>query len=503
MREKYAEIISRYNDEQTWDKYFSRDLHDTSKIHPQTLAAVVGQLAPSTGGLSLLTRGPLVEGVYEHVARTIENRDRVKIGMPFVLAAYSPAAFSLFPALAPTAASIPQMPTLERYSGQLKADLQETMVSSLFRRDMGAFRDQLTKLSSEKKNGKEKKIDEIRKDVDDYVKQFVKDRGLQYGVSRGPTDRYSITLDPGLKPLVDKMPAPISPVESNPWIRAFFANLDPNNTTATQPGVLYSPKWFPPKDVDPRMFGPNVNQQILEFLSDQPPSEPKEVGYLAWRSDYVRPISATNYDTAPANVKEKVLQAWKYGKARELAKKEADTLAETIRGIAKKQLQEANNSPAFLNELREKTAQFKKIDLTRVAQIQEQPSTDPRMAREYVEFDLPKKEIYFPGNMRKELLDLRTKPVGETIVVNDDPKSHFFVASMVDKKEPTFANFVQEVFSKSASKLEQDPLYDRYVASISAKFFQTVMDRIKVEAKFKESDEFKKMNEKVEKPDLE
>ena len=105
--------------------------------------------------------------------------------------------------------------------------------------------------------------------------------------------------------------------------------------------------------------------------------------------------------------------------------------------------------------------------------------------------------------MRKELLDLRTKPVGETIVVNDDPKSHFFVASMVDKKEPTFANFVQEVFSKSASKLEQDPLYDRYVASISAKFFQTVMDRIKVEAKFKESDEFKKMNEKVEKPDLE
>jgi hypothetical protein len=93
---------------------------------------------------------------------------------------------------------------------------------------------------------------------------------------------------------------------------------------------------------------------------------------------------------------------------------------------------------------------------------------------------------------------LRKKPVGETIVVTDLPKGNFYVVTSVDKKEPTFANFGSEVFAKSAAKIEVDPLYSRYVMERSNRLLITVIDRLKAEAKYTETEEYKKLMTKKE-----
>lgn len=500
MQEVYEGIVSRYNTEQTWDKGYLGDLHDTSKLSPHTLASVVGQIGLAHDPVNAMIHAPLTESVFNHVARTVETRARVAIGMPFVLAGYSPAAYNLFPALGPTAAAIPRMPSLEAYTKQLRDDLRQGAITRLFQRDVDTFKAELKKIRTEKKDGRDKKIDDIRKEVDAYVQQFVKDRGLQYGKSQDFRDRYTLPTDPGLKPLVDREPPPLSPVIPSSWIRAFFATL-PQNATPNTPGVLFEPHWFPPREADPRLvqqFGP----QILEFF-DTPPTSPNELGYLAWRSDYTPAKTWQKYEQAPEEVKQKVVEAWKLQKARELAKAEAERLAAEFRTLAKAELQEKSNAPAFLNAVREKTAAYQKIELTKVAPLIEHESVSPLIAREYVEYTLPTKDIYFPGNMRNELLELRKKPLGETVIVTDLPKNNYYITTMVDKKEPTFGEFASTVFAKSATKAEVDPLYIRFVDQVTRGILFTVIDRLKIEANYKPTEEYIKLTTKKDTTDEE
>jgi hypothetical protein len=495
MRAEYDRIVTQNSNEGGWDRYYFSTPHETSKTDRNTIAAAIGQIGLAHDPFNAAVHASLAESVFNHVANTVEARTRVAIGMPLVLAGYSPTPFNLLPSLAPAAASIPRIPGLEAYAKKIRDDLNQGTITRLFGDDIDEFKVRLRKIRTEKKDGKDKKIDDVRKETDAYVQQFVKDRGLQYGKSQEFRDRLTVHTDPGLKPLLDRASPPLGPLAPNPWDRSFFEGL-PQNASLSTPGLLFEPRWFPPGEIDPDILrqigGRNIDPRLLESLTDRPPNNPKEVGYLTWRSDYAPAKTWQRYDEAPAGVKAKVLDAWKFQKARELAKAEAERLATEFRTLAKTELRDKSNAPAFLNGVSEKTAGYKKIELTRVAPILEESSRDPRFARQYTAYNLPSKDIYFPGTMQKELLDLRTKPVGETVVVSDQPKGNFYVSTTVDKKEPTFSEFASRVYAKSATEMETDTLYREYVAAQTRQVLFTMIGRLKVESKFTTTEEYNK-----------
>jgi hypothetical protein len=480
---KYRDKLASQTGRAFWS-WFMQNLQDTSIYRPLPIAALAGQLA----GLANPLKDIQARMTFEHFTHASEMRDRARVGVPLMLAPLSlTPAFPLAgfgPALAALPAPLPQV----AYAGQFTEELRAERLMNLFRNDMKNFQDQMRKIRTAKgPDNKERKAEAIKPEVEKFVAEFVKVRGMQHGASQEPRDKYTIADDPGLKALREKAPPP-KPWEQreDEWDDAFFSapRFIPGLGTLPERD-LFEANWFPG-------FGPSPGE--------------KDPSFLVWKTDDTPAKVILKWDDAPAEVKEKVKAAWKFEKARALAKAEAERLAEKARAIAKKQLGEADNVNGFRGELFDMARPFNSFDLGPMSVLRfdhggPDPSTPLRPDRRpgYEEYRLkPSEDIPYPGPIPGELLNARNEPLGKTLVVSDQPKASYYVASLVKKNEKDVDDFGQ-VFKRTANPVSQlrDTLY--LIAEQSKALPEAqrdIIERLKAEARYSENEEELKKSDK-------
>ena len=490
-----AAFGARYNrmaDKQRsdWEKWLTNDLHDTSVLNPLTIATLTGHLAAA---------GPTHAGAlpglasFSNMARAIEVRDRAKVGVQLLLGPMQPlaalptsppkggfapgalgaaatgvAAYELdrkyrtqepaplpLTALASAAAALPSEAALHNlYRAEITKQLRDARLNQLLQADVAKFEARVRELAK----GKDGRAAAAK-----YIAEFIKERGLKHGGSSELDDRFTVAKDPGLKPLIDfdkPRPGDLLP-QAEPGRRLidlFFTRSDSVNT-------LYQPEWFPTPPT------PGV------LKADEP-------YYLVWRSEDKPPRTLSFEQARP-----RVEAAWRLAKARELAKKAADELAQEAKGL--------KGNLLALKDFALKKG-YSELELGPMAKLQNVHATTVTAAPGlYGPYRVPAALVAHPGpQFADELLALRDKPLGDTVVVADQPKDHYYVAVLVDREERTAQDFMRvyqmtNVPSKGAIPLmSADPLYQQHaLVEARDKAAREVIARLKLEANYSENEE--------------
>jgi hypothetical protein len=221
--------------------------------------------------------------------------------------------------------------------------------------------------------------------------------------------------DPGLKPLRDKFFEDTRVAQQDPRGAQFgiyyFADVP------WLPHGTYQPMWFQMRQPQP---------QSSTFASA---GSNDDVYFLTWKTEekdaHVRTLDQARDD---------VIKAWRWQKARELADQAAKKL--------EIQARETRGNLASLKDL----AARQKIDLIELgpmAKRMQQPALDPRSPVQYMSYRIPLDKINYPGKLAEQLLDMRTKEPGDTIVVSDAPKAIYYSATMTSKSHPSQDEFQQ------------------------------------------------------------
>jgi hypothetical protein len=352
------------------------------------------------------------------------------------------------------------------------------------RGDVGRFIDELKKMNNEFGQPKDKAATEK------YIQDFIASRGLKhFGKSSEPRDEWSLEDDPGLLPLVEAQKASLrqaGPFHGNrymPFGQSFFWTTAPprsmeevmNPRRGPATSGLYQAETYPPSARDPL------------------PGQPR---YVVWRTENIQPAKR---NAATASARAAVVDAWKRMKARELAKAYADKMAEAIRAnpatnefaIRQFVADKAFELEAKINDkkLRQKVQPFA---VTGVAPFVE---SNPLMAMQgqsgLERFDLKESEKlpYPTPEMQTALLENREKPAKTAIVLPDAPKDTFYVATLLDRRLKDADDFRREVYSRRGNARL---ILNQFYVESSKKARESVVDLLKKEFKYEETEEQKK-----------
>ena len=304
---------------------------------------------------------------------------------------------------------------------------------AMFMADMTAFQKKLDELARPKEpKAKDAKPRDIKAEVAAYVQAFVAARpGLVLGGSKEARDRFTIASDEGLKPLNDRIISP--PGETTtPWDSTFF----PTNDSGRKAGDdLYRANWFP----NPPVF-------------DDPRADASQ-NYLAWANSEVAAYAYSKYPEAPAEVKAAVVVAWKLEKARELAKKAAEEFQAKVTELASAH---KGNPDGLMRAIRDEAAARKlklanggfPLKMTRVEFVH---PTQPGSNGSWSRFLIKKELITYPTDlMSRDVVGLRHKAAGDSVVVADQPRRHYYVATLLSKEERDLSIFVSTIYSHNA-----------------------------------------------------
>jgi hypothetical protein len=479
-----------------------RDLLDSSVLRPGVLAATAG------GFVGQAVAGNPLAAVSVAAAAPIayEVRDRVKVGLPLVLGGVpGPGLFpSAVAGVAAAQASEPQPPPIDYLRPELlKTTIDARAKAVAFRESRGdpfnptaapteakgdipKFIEELGKMASEKKD---------RAAIEKYVQDFIAGRGLTlHGKSGAPRDEWHLEDDPGLAPLVKAQKEGLREAgafhsqEYIPFGQSFFwtTQRDPTNPFAPprRGGATsgnYQAAMYPPGALGGRSEG--------------------KVQYVVWRTEDVPAKKASLVAARPA-----VVEAWKRMKARDLARAQANSLAEQIRAAHEP-------DPFLLNQfLADEAAKLRdRLDpgarnraepftISGVAPLV--PSTNPlamlQGGAQLQPFELkPSENIPYPTpEMQKELLDNRDKPMKTVLVLPDAPKDTFYVATLMRRDLKTPDDFRFNVYSRTGRAQEVRGLFQQEAADKARK---SVLELLKKEFNYQETDEQKKKLDENEK----
>jgi hypothetical protein len=422
---------------------FFFEVHDRNLFQPQAIATgVASMLGGAATGKSALSL-PVSWG-----SRAVleELKDRVRLGlMPLSLSGPHPTALlaandGLLPQPMPRAAMGPML--REEVTAQVVRDYLDTEVAK--------FEEELTK------KAKDIKKPEVKKEVETYVADFAKRMGFTRGASAELRDRFKMMDDPGLKPLKDaylKEDRNKSDPKGLYFAYSFFD--DPSGRfPAPQP---YHATWFQGKD-PPRES--HVKPAEDEF-------------FLTWKSDEEAP-RVRKFEEARADVE----QAWKLAKARELARKAAEDVQKELREKAIRNVA----------QLKDYTAQKKvtPIEVGPLEKLMMQPAQQVMDSMQYMRPRVPADKVAFPTfDFAEKIVDLRDKPIGETIVLNDAPKNIYYVGVLTERSEPS-----EYAFQMSYSRANGegafgggDPLLKIFENERRQKFILDTIEQLKSEAK--------------------
>lgn len=295
---------------------------------------------------------------------------------------------------------------------------------------------------------KAKAADKDKKELREYLAKAVKDYKLQTGKTSEPRDlnKSKIADDPGLKPFREAYmhPAPIGDPQGKGFASLFFGDTKP-----------YVPERFPRSES-------SLPEEDFRWRSG-PES------FLYWKTDDQPPRTLPLSDP---DVKKEVERAWRFQKARDLAKKEADQLA-------KDALKEKGDARA----LRDFAVRHKKelIELPTMAKLTRQASVMPTSTMpRYDPPQISEDKVPYAGNKFVDtMLSLKEKPKGETLVQPDQPEATYYVAVLVEKSEPSLDDFLRLYRnSGSDSSFHRDPLLQMFEQERQVKYYRDVLAQL-------------------------
>lgn len=323
----------------------------------------------------------------------------------------------------------------------LTKNLRDQTANALVNSNLDTVRKELEKFRG--------RPDEAKKYIAEAVTKF----GLKHGVMAQPRDEFTLFEDPGLqelkKPLKDTIP-----------LRARL----PREYTAL---LEDDPKG--------RLLGRLLAEMIKRTFTGEQTfiGEPK---YLYWAT-----LDKAAYVPKFEEVKEQVVEAWKLAKARELAKAEAEVVAEKARKAG-------NTAQNILIDGSKHSGKL--IELYGVTRLQPpaQSALAVRMAQ-YTEYRIPTTEIEFPApDFLDKLLEL--EDFGNVVVLHDNPESTYYVVTPLSRRtEPLLGEFAEIYKSTSPLSHMPNPLLMRFDQQRRFEHRQAVMKQLRAEAKLQTNPE--------------
>jgi hypothetical protein len=470
---------------------------DNVVFHPLPFAA----LAPAgfAGNLSSLTGALANQYNFMYI---LDTQDRVKTELPAVLAGAGfgglPTTIApLYPlnALAPAAVGMQAKWPTGVYRQEIVERERKDKLEKIIRQDREDFEKKLKELGAKivypkktvtaEDQEKQKKADEAKAEVQKFIDDFAKARGFKVYRGQKLDDRWDVRADPGMKPLIDA---------ANEARRTYLKDLNKEvpgfeQEIATAEGLrkvseerMNLPTGYDeveklfegPSEFDKteaKLYQPIRFPQYDDFSISSTVERINPKHYLVWRIEDVPTKDYGTVEQMPKDMKDRVILAWKTQKARELAQKQADALAADLRSWAPAELQKGENSEfatsPFSKRLLDLLAQtqgtqhktYRAFTLSGIAKLKRERSV-PNNSRAFFGSDgpafygpptIPSTEIRYPGDkMIPALLDARNQPLGDTIILSDAPKSHFYVACLIQKTEKEALEFISSVYLRSS-----------------------------------------------------
>jgi hypothetical protein len=480
-------------------------LPDAVIVRPATVA--VSAAAALGAGAGLSSPGAALS-VSLGPALAYELRYRLRAGVPLLLSLLpTPGLFPHFigadAALQLTLPTPPPLATVrQQLMQQLIRDTARRLAfgdspsavpgqASIVVGDVQKFIDEVRKLSNDGRlrPSQKDKIAEVEK----YIQEFASTRGLIVRSNREPRHEWNLEDDPELAPLVLAQRDSVRQAARShggttyiPFGRSFFwrdpARREPLNT-------LYLPTYYPEERLDPfrRQTSPEASPQ-----------------WVVWRVEEWPSRTLTYSEARPL-----VIAEWKRQQARQLAQQQAEQLAAAIRN-------HPNAQPATLKYLvddehikfasrftdpaaRERIRPFLiegVAPLSPVANPTAQPlfpliPTIPQPLRPFR--IIPSDHIKYPArDMTTAVLERRTQPPQSVFLLHDEPRDHFYVVTILQRDLKSRLEFENALLRAPANDPNRNLVLNSYQNHLREQTTQSVLDLLKRQLRYEETEEQKK-----------
>jgi hypothetical protein len=310
-----------------------------------------------------------------------------------------------------------------------------------------------------------KKLDEHRSDpkaAAEFVKaNAVPEKGISQRETTEPMDQYQFSTSEAVAPIRTEylqQAAMMAQFGDNPvpFVGQFFGSDK----------QIYHPEQFPSfafLRTNPRFRGLT--------LADPPPR------ILYWKTQD-QSAYVPKFDEARKNVE----YAWRFQKARELVRKEADTLAKDVREHTGE-----GGGAAYLRDLA-LTRGYRWFDpsgaISRVA-----TAARPALSRDptvYEPYTIPESVLSFPRSDTPEQLVRELVKPGDATVFRDRPEKTYYVAALITRNEPTLEQFrsvYQAAVPEGGFLSGRDLLLARLERERQRDFRKNMLKQLRTEAK--------------------
>ncbi|MCE9566119.1 MAG: hypothetical protein K8U57_29205 [Planctomycetes bacterium] len=471
-------------------------LLDTSVVRPGNLGVAAGAM----GGQLLGFGNPFVAAAVMGTGPiSYEVRDRIKAGMPLVLGAVPlPGAFNtLMGGEAAYRTMVPKPLPLAVYSANLKQELLARNARELANDDVQKFIKDVNKLSED---GKAKDKTAAQKFIDEFVTR----RGIKIQGNEIPRTEWNLEEDAALAPLLAAQRESLRAAASAhgmqqqrgyvPFGEKFFWTNNPMTRSRTPATGTLAPMPYPNErmafDVDPK-----PKPQFVVWRKAEEPAKPR-----LWAGT---PDSSEVYKD--------IVRAWKRNKARELAKADAEKLANDIRVL------DTTNEAVLFQRLKDAAlTRGTPFVIRGVAPMTTNPDPtgdsgfDVQMLHAGSPGRLTPFQVHPSENLRyptfefaNALLQDRTKDFKFVSVMPDAPKDTYYVVTLVKRDVKREDNYKFEVTGDFAKHTGGSQVISRYRQQSQRDAFISIMGLLKKEFKYEVTEEQKKKLEESDKRGIE
>ncbi len=459
----------------------STDVLETSTVQPQNLVAAAGGAAGGIGLGNILNPATMLYSA----SVAADQKARIKACMPLFLGSVPGPSMlaTMIGGEVEFRKSLPPALPLAAYKPLILKELSEGKARELAVNDLKKLKENIDKLTE---TGKARETA-----AKDLIAEFIKTRGVKSGSSTEFHGEFTIGDDPGLAPLktvLDKEKNPHAMLSASSPVnfgRTFFWKSDPRGGSRETATGNYLPEFYPERAAE-NAIGPFAKMDPV---------------YLAWRTaeQVARGSSFTE-------AKPRVIEAWKRMKARELAKAEAERLANELRNKpGESEFLTMQNMNDMQLQLQAKTMDPKAKSLVKNFQIDNvapfQIALDPTSmssggggGETVRSFGLaPTTDIPYPTvEMTKQLLAERTKPKPTTFVLIDQPKDSYYVVALLNRKERSPEEFRAHVYGTLQRSKVGTQIAGEQMQVSFGKARDSILALLKKEFKFEETEEQKK-----------
>ncbi|MBA4191685.1 MAG: hypothetical protein C0467_27210 [Planctomycetaceae bacterium] len=471
-------------------------LLDTSVVRPGNLGVAAGALGGQLLGFgnpfaaaAVMGTGPIA----------YEIRDRARAGLPLILGALPVTGMlnTLMGGEVAYRTMVPKPLPIEAYRPTLLKELLARNARELASEDVQKFITEVNKLSE---NGKAKDKAAAQKFIDEFVAR----RGLKVEGNTVLRSEWTLEEDAALTPLLfaqrEMLRAAASPHAQQqqrgyvPFGEKFFWVNNPMTRTRSPATGTLAPMYYP-------------NERPL--MDDDLKTKAQ---YVVWRKTEENAKPRLWSDDPNSEIYKDVVRAWKHKKARELAKAEAEKLANDIRVF------DSTAEPVLLPKLRDLAVGRGEpfmirgvAPLTTVADPTGEKGFQSDIFRPTMPTPLQPFQIRASENLRyptnefgRTIMDDRTKPLKTVSVLTDAPKDTYYVVTLVKREEKTDSDYKLEVAAGEFSERFGGPqVLGMFRQQSQRNAYLSVLGLLKKEFKYEATEEQKKKLEENDKRGIE